>query len=149
MIYACLDDRRRLRPHSRCSTVRALPDMLLYTARIRRLDDRGLNVQTTVDRATPGWPGNVGVVTLLVDRLRRCRPATRAVTLRARSDDAVQSRSALERGLRNEQIWVSLERNMQCAVGPVRPLPVGPAFICKEAVFRYDRDRAVLSRGGD
>jgi NAD(P)H-flavin reductase len=48
-------------------------------------------------------------------------------------------RSALARGLRKDQIWVSLERNMQCAVGLCGHCQLGPAFVCKDGpVFRYD-----------
>ena len=44
------------------------------------------------------------------------------------------------RGMPKEQIWVSLERNMQCAVGLCGHCQLGPAFICKDGpVFRYDR----------
>ena len=48
--------------------------------------------------------------------------------------------TALNRGLRPEQIWVSMERNMQCAVGLCGHCQLGPEFICKDGpVFRYDR----------
>ncbi len=36
--------------------------------------------------------------------------------------------------------WVSMERNMQCAVGLCGHCQLGPEFICKDGpVFRYDR----------
>ena len=58
-------------------------------------------------------------------------------------------RSALARGLPKEQIWVSLERNMQCAVGLCGHCQFGPAFICKDGpVFRYDRIAPFLDSGG-
>ena len=48
--------------------------------------------------------------------------------------------TALSRGLSPEQIWLSMERNMQCAVGLCGHCQLGPAFICKDGpVFRYDR----------
>ena len=49
-------------------------------------------------------------------------------------------RSAVARGLSVEQVWVSLERNMQCAFGLCGHCQLGPEFICKDGpVFRYDR----------
>jgi NAD(P)H-flavin reductase len=49
-------------------------------------------------------------------------------------------RSALERGLRKDQIWVTLERNMQCAVGLCGHCQLGPQFVCKDGpIFRYDQ----------
>ena len=48
--------------------------------------------------------------------------------------------AALNRGLSAEQIWVSLERNMQCAVGLCGHCQLGPEFVCKDGpMFRYDR----------
>jgi NAD(P)H-flavin reductase len=46
---------------------------------------------------------------------------------------------ALGRGIPKERIWLSLERNMQCAVGLCGHCQLGPAFICKDGpVFRND-----------
>jgi len=57
-------------------------------------------------------------------------------------------RGAFERGMRAEQIYLSLERNMQCAVGFCGHCQLGPAFICKDGpVFRYDRMAPYLDTG--
>jgi NAD(P)H-flavin reductase len=41
-----------------------------------------------------------------------------------------------------ERIYLSLERNMKCAVGFCGHCQYGPMFICKEGpVLRYDRIR--------
>lgn len=117
------------------------PDTLLYQSQYADWVSRGLNLQTTVDRATAGWLGNIGVAPLLVDRLRPLTPA-RTVLLTCGPDIMMRYtiRSALERGLSDHQVWVSLERNMQCAVGFCGHCQLGPAFICKDGpVFRLDR----------
>ena len=45
-----------------------------------------------------------------------------------------------KRGVACEKIYVSMERNMKCAVGFCGHCQFGPAFICKDGpVFRYDR----------
>src|SRR5690606_14290539 len=46
------------------------PDLLLYRAEMEQWRQNGIDVQVTVDRATPGWEGHVGVVPLLVERLQ-------------------------------------------------------------------------------
>ena len=38
------------------------PYGLLYTDEFARWRDAGIDVQVTVDRGSPGWKGNVGVV---------------------------------------------------------------------------------------
>lgn len=115
-------------------------DSLLYTQEYSAWSAAGVNIQTTVDRATPGWIGNVGVVPLLLDRLRNLTPS-KTILMVCGPEVMLRYtvRSALSRGIKETQIWVSLERNMQCAVGLCGHCQLGPAFICKDGpVFRYD-----------
>ncbi len=45
-----------------------------------------------------------------------------------------------DRGVPDESIYVSMERNMKCGVGLCGHCQYGPTFICKDGpVFRYDR----------
>ncbi|MEX0679489.1 MAG: FAD/NAD(P)-binding protein [Pirellulales bacterium] len=117
------------------------PDTLLYMREFDNWISQGLVVQTTVDRSQPGWSGNVGVVPLLVDRLRPFSPGN-SVLLICGPEVMMRYtvRSALGRGLRKDQIWVAVERNMQCAVGLCGHCLLGPAFVCKDGpIFRYDK----------
>jgi NAD(P)H-flavin reductase len=117
------------------------PKTILYSGELEMWRSRGLHIDVTVDRSDVGWLGRVGVVTLLVDRLRPFDPANTAM-LCCGPDVMMRyvARSAFDRGLDATQLWVSLERNMQCAVGFCGHCQLGPAFICKDGpVFRYDR----------
>lgn len=127
-----------------------MPDTLLYPSEHNTWTNRGLTVQTTVDRATPGWIGNVGVVPLLLERLRDFDPH-RAVLMACGPEVMMNFtvKAALQRGMSPSQIWVSLERNMQCAVGLCGHCQLGPEFICKDGpVFRYDRIAPYLNVEG-
>lgn len=117
------------------------PDSLLYEREFDNWIDQGLVVQTTVDRSVSGWQGNVGVVTMLLEQLTTfdidntvlmcCGPE---VMMR------FTIMSALNRGWTPQQIWLSMERNMQCAVGLCGHCQLGPAFVCKDGpIFRYDK----------
>lgn len=126
------------------------PDSLLYVREYSSWTDDGLNVYSTVDRSDLTWQGNVGVVSLLLDRLRALH-AGNTVLMCCGPEVMMRYsvRSALARGLRKDQIWVSLERNMQCAVGLCGHCQLGPAFICKDGpVFRYDAIEPFLDREG-
>lgn len=117
------------------------PGTILFASQFDAWRSRGLCIDVTVDRSDPGWLGRVGVVTLLVDRLRPLEPEN-TVLLTCGPEVMMRyvARAALDRGLSAEQIWVSLERNMQCAVGFCGHCQLGPAFICKDGpVFPYDR----------
>jgi NAD(P)H-flavin reductase len=148
-IDECLANRKRFAQTTLLYGSRA-PDLLLYTRMYDDWSGQGLSVGTTVDRFAPGWRGNVGVVTLLVDRLQPFVPDRSAMFL---CGPEVMMRyvvrSALARGLRKERIWVSLERNMQCAVGLCGHCQLGPAFVCKDGpIFRYDKIEPFLDVEG-
>jgi NAD(P)H-flavin reductase len=117
------------------------PDSLLFAAEYDAWRAVGVDVQTTADRSAPGWNGNVGVVTLLLDRLKWKAPDR--TTLFACGPEVMMrftAKCALGRGIVPERLWLSTERNMQCAVGFCGHCQWGPAFVCKDGpVFRYDR----------
>ena len=123
------------------------PEGLLYRNEYESWSAAGLDVQVTVDRSGPDWTGNVGVVPLLLDRLQPWSAANSV--LFACGPEVMMRytvRSALARGLRKDQIWISLERNMQCAVGLCGHCQLGPAFVCKDGpVFRFDKIEPFLS----
>jgi len=126
------------------------PDTLVYSTQYDAWSRGGIEVQTTVDRADLSWAGNVGVVPLLVDRLEPFDPE-RTILMICGPEVMAQYtvRSALARGLSMTQIWNSMERNMQCAIGLCGHCQFGPEFICKDGpVFRYDRVAAWLNVEG-
>ena len=117
------------------------PDGLLFQTEYAGWKQQGLDIQLTVDRPTPDWTGQIGVVTLLIDRMNLTRPAaTSLVTCGPEVMMKYAALSAIKRGIPAENIWVSLERNMQCAAGLCGHCQLGPEFICKDGpVLRYDR----------
>lgn len=115
-------------------------EMLLYGREYADWSARGLDIQTTVDRPSPGWQGNVGVVPLLLNRVQMQDPQNTLVLM---CGPEVMLRycalAALHRRIPRANIWISTERNMQCAVGLCGHCQLGPDFICKDGpVFRYD-----------
>ena len=126
------------------------PRLLMYADEYAAWEAAGVSVITTVDRADDAWSGNVGVVTALLDRLplRDPRSAVAAVC-----GPEVMIRyaalSAVKRGISSENVWVSLERNMQCAVGLCGHCQLGPEFICKDGpVLPYSRVARLLAVEG-
>lgn len=122
------------------------PDGLLYLSEQDQWRSHGIDVQLTVDQPKPGWTGHIGVVTLLVERLRLVRPEqTHLVACGPEVMMKYAASSGLRLGLTPDRIWVSLERNMQCAAGLCGHCQLGPEFICKDGpVLRFDRIRSYL-----
>ena len=138
-LYALLAHRERYGKIVLLYGARTQEDML-YRHELEQWRARfDLEVYVTVDRATGRWHGNVGVVTALIPRA----PFDPAQTLAMVCGPEVMMRftvQALERrGVAAERIYLSLERNMQCATGYCGHCQFGPKFICKDGpVFRYD-----------
>jgi NAD(P)H-flavin reductase len=123
------------------------PQSLLYHSEFAAWESQGLTVLTTVDRPSPDWIGHLGVVNLLLDRIDLPRPESTVVAV-CGPEVMIQysALTAAKRGIDAKQIWVSLERNMQCAVGLCGHCQLGPEFICKDGpVLRYDRVRHLLA----
>jgi NAD(P)H-flavin reductase len=118
------------------------PEQLLYAAELEHWRRRGIDVVVTVDIAAVGWAGSVGVVPTLIERAG-FDPAT-AVAF-ACGPEAMMRFSAealIERGVATDRIFVSMERNMKCAVGRCGHCQLGPEFVCRDgAVFSYERIR--------
>ena len=109
----------------------------------RRLD---ATIEVTVDHADTGWHGHVGVVTKLIDRVAFDPDHTVAFVC----GPEIMMRfaaSALEvAGIAPERIYLSLERNMKCAIGQCGHCQFGPILVCRDgAVVRYDRVRPLLT----
>jgi NAD(P)H-flavin reductase len=149
VVYTLLGDRRKFGRLNLLYGARS-PHTLLYEREYDDWSRGGMIIHTTVDRSVPGWMGNVGVVTLLLDRLRSFDP--RNTILLCCGPELMMKftvMTAMNRGLSPQQIWVSMERNMQCAVGFCGHCQWGPEFICKDGpVFRYDRSAPLMDVEG-
>jgi NAD(P)H-flavin reductase len=106
-----------------------------------------LDIRVTVDRAERDWRGSVGVVTTLLGRA----PFDPANTIAMICGPEVMMRFAARdlegRGMATEHIFLSMERNMKCAVGFCGHCQYGPRFICKDGpVFRLDHIAAIFGK---
>lgn len=115
------------------------PEDILYRRELEKWRSHfDLEVYVTVDRATGRWRGSVGVVTTLIARA----PFDPLNTTAFVCGPEVMMRFAVtelqRRGVQPEETYLSLERNMRCAVGVCGHCQVGPYFVCKDGpVFRF------------
>jgi NAD(P)H-flavin reductase len=122
------------------------PEDLLYQREMARWGKRKeLRVLTTVDRAGPAWNGRVGVVPALLDEVSIDPKHTAVFMCGPEVMMRFTVRAAARRGLSDEDLYLSLERNMKCAVGLCGHCQFGPNFVCKDGpVFRFDRIRSLF-----
>ena len=108
---------------------------------------RETQVLTTVDYGGMSWKGHVGVVTTMF-KYARLQPA-RSVAMICGPEIMMRfvTRELEVHGLSRNDIYVSMERNMKCAVGFCGHCQYGPHFICKDGpVFPYERIRPLLEK---
>jgi NAD(P)H-flavin reductase len=146
VLYALLGARRDFGRITLLCGVRSEHD-LVYGAELRRWQRRAdVDVELTVDHATAGWTGSVGVVTNLVRRAALDPAGTVALVCGPEVMMRFVAATLQARGLTADRIHVSLERNMHCATGHCGHCQLGPLFVCRDGpVVRYDRVAPLLA----
>jgi anaerobic sulfite reductase subunit B len=107
------------------------PGDLLYA---QQLGDwaRTIDVEVTVDTADGGWTGRVGVVPKLVAGARVAAERTSAFVCGPEIMMHFAIEALCSRGVPARQIFVSLERHMDCGVGLCGHCQLGPTLICRD-----------------
>lgn len=147
VIYYLLSNREKYGRLALVYGARTLQD-LLYKPELEKW--RGhfdLEVEVTVDTAAAGYRGNVGVVTTLIPRAQFDPLNTVAMVCGPEVMMRFTLRELEVRGVGPENIFISMERNMKCAVGFCGHCQFGPTFVCKDGpVFRYDQIQAFFAK---
>ncbi len=109
-----------------------------------RLD---MEVEATVDHARGDWRGNVGVVTTLLSRAQFDAASALAMLCGPEIMMRFVANALLERGVAQERVYLSMERNMKCAIGWCGHCQFGPVFICRDGpVFPYSQLRGLIAK---
>jgi NAD(P)H-flavin reductase len=145
LVYHLLNRRGDYGRISLCYGARSPAD-LLYRRELERWGGRfDLEVSVIVDHATDTWHGDVGVVTRLLHAWRGDPANTRAMLCGPEIMMRFSIRTLNDLGIGDAQVHLSLERNMQCAIGMCGHCQYGPAFVCRDGpVFRLDRIRSLF-----
>jgi NAD(P)H-flavin reductase len=123
------------------------PEEILFRREIDAWRGRpDVDIEVTVDHAAGGWRGHVGVVTSLIPRAAFDPDHTVAMLCGPEVMMRFTVAALRAAGLADERMYLSLERNMQCALGHCGHCQFGADFICKDGpVLRYDRVRERLA----
>jgi NAD(P)H-flavin reductase len=122
------------------------PKDILFRRDLERWGARlDMTVDVTVDRAAADWHGNVGVVTRLIGHAPFDPPETVALVCGPEIMLRFTIRSLMDRGVPAERIYVSMERNMKCALGFCGHCQFGGHFVCRDGpIFRFDRIQSIF-----
>jgi NAD(P)H-flavin reductase len=116
------------------------PEDRLYAAELEQWErERKLDVLVTVDNATAAWSGPVGPVVNLMRRVKVQAERTMVLVCGPRMLNRVAAWGFLQLHVPPQQVYVSLERNMNCGFGRCGHCQYGSKFVCRDGpVFRFD-----------
>lgn len=124
------------------------PDTIVYpTELLGWMAGPDIDVEITVDHAGREWAGRVGVVTTcLAPALAGKDPSQVSAFV---CGPEVMMRFAclalVNAGVSTDRIWLSMERNMKCAIGSCGHCQWGPHFVCRDGpVFRFSDIASLL-----
>jgi NAD(P)H-flavin reductase len=123
------------------------PSDILYRRQLERWRAHfDLEVLVTVDRGTAAWRGSVGVVTRLIARAPFDPRNTVALVCGPEIMMRFTVAELVKRGVDPNGVFISMERNMKCAVGMCGHCQYGPYFVCKDGpVFPYSAVAGLLT----
>lgn len=107
------------------------PSELLFQDELALWSERGdVEVRVTVDRADDDWQGHVGVITTLIPKIQVYAPNTVAFTVGPPVMYRYVLMELLGKGIREGNIWLSLERRMKCGVGKCGHCQIHHIYAC-------------------
>ncbi|UCD15207.1 MAG: FAD/NAD(P)-binding protein [Candidatus Omnitrophota bacterium] len=117
------------------------PQELLYRNEINEWAKRDdLNLKLTVDKGDAAWKGNVGLVTTILDDIAMDYANGIAVVCGPPVMMKFITKKALEMGFKEENIYLSMEKNMSCGIGKCGHCRLGTYYACKDGpVFKYSK----------
>lgn len=119
------------------------PDEFIFKNDLQDWRKGGIDVQMTIDKECTGWNECIGVVTVLFEK-RNIVPDPIVFLC----GPPVMYKFCLEKvkanQIKDEKIYMSLERRMHCGLGVCQHCGVGQYYTCKHGpVFQYSRIKNV------
>ena len=122
------------------------PQDILFKSELEGWREHGIDVEISVDRGDDSWKGPVCVVTKLINS-HVYNPESTLVFLcgpEIMMHFAIKELEAKQ--VSEGNIYLSMERNMQCGVGFCGHCQFGPYFICKDGpIFPYTKVKKWLT----
>jgi len=101
------------------------------------------------DIAAKNWPWYIGPVTTLLDQVDFVPANTTVMMCGPEIMMRVAIKKLQELGVPPETIWLSMERNMQCALGQCGHCQYGHDFVCRDGpIFQYPEVRELFGVEG-
>jgi NAD(P)H-flavin reductase len=127
------------------------PQDLIYRDELTEWQQaEGMKCLLTVDVATDGWEGNVGVVGTLLSQVKLDVPQTVAFVCGPPIMIRFVVQDLVSLGFGEDAIISTLERHMRCGIGKCNHCMMGDKYVCLDGpVFSYRQMKAMTELEGE
>ena len=117
------------------------PKELIYRDETEEWGKRkDLDLKLTVDKGDDEWKGHVGLVTTVLDDVDMDYKNGIAIVCGPPIMMKFATMKLLDMGFKDENIYLSMEKNMSCGIGKCGHCRIGTYYACKDGpVFTYDK----------
>ncbi|MFN3301636.1 MAG: FAD/NAD(P)-binding protein [Patescibacteria group bacterium] len=121
------------------------PEDFLFQDEFEKWQRAGIKLFLTIDKKYPGWKGEVGLVTVLFDKVNIPKETT-AILCGPPPMYKFVIEKLKEKGIPDESIWLSLERKMFCGIGICQHCAIGSKYVCQDGpVFNYSEIKDIYN----
>jgi len=99
-----------------------------------------VNIEISTDVGDETWKGNVGLVTTILKKDGLDIENSVAIVCGPPIMMKFATFKLIDLGFKDNQVYLSMEKNMSCGIGKCGHCRIGPYYACKDGpVFTYDR----------
>ncbi len=130
VVYSLLSQRKNYKTITLIYGARS-PDDIIYENELKSWA-KAFSVVLTVDHVNKAWNHSIGVVTQFIPFAVKDPDNTMALICGPEVMMRFCYHSLIDQGITRDNIYLSLERNMHCAIGHCGHCQWGPYFICQD-----------------
>lgn len=106
-------------------------------------------IYIAADQAGPKWPWSVGYVTDMIDKIQLNPENTLVMMCGPEMMMHTAIHVLVQKGMSEQDIYLSMERNMECGIGQCGHCQYGGLFVCKDGpVFAYSEIKELFKEPG-
>jgi len=138
LLYSLIAEKDKLKKVILCYGAKTPEDCIYkpFVEELRKVDK--FEVYRSVDRADGSWNEKEGVVTLLLDDIHLNIPESVAIVCGPPIMMKYGTLKLLDMGFPEQEIYLSMEKNMSCGLGKCGHCMMGKYYVCKDGpVFTY------------
>ena len=119
---------------------------LCYQNEFEEWRKNGVEVLVTLDKTCATWKGSVGLITELMKKTKLPSGNSMVFCCGPPAMIKFSVEELLKKGFKEEDVYVSLERLMQCGTGKCGHCMIHEKYVCLDGpVFRYDKAKLFRS----